>query len=77
LILRQAMVFALIGVVIGLAASFVATPFLADFLFGVKPHDVTTLAVVSAVLMGVAFLASYIPAHHATKIDPMRTLRHE
>jgi putative ABC transport system permease protein len=77
LILRQAMLFAGIGVAIGLAGSFVATPLLADFLYGVKPHDLMTLVIVSAVLMLVAFLASYIPARHATKIDPMRTLRHE
>jgi putative ABC transport system permease protein len=77
LILRQAMAFAGIGVVIGLAGSFIATPLLADFLYGVKPHDLATLAIVSAVLLIVAFFASYIPARHATRIDPMRTLRHE
>lgn len=77
LILRQAMVLALIGVAIGMAGAFVATPLLADLLYGVKPHDPTTLLMVSAVLMLVAFFASYIPARHATKIDPMRTLRHE
>jgi len=77
LILRQAMVFAGIGVAIGLAGSFLATPLLADFLYGVKPHDLTTLAIVSSVLLAVAFFASFVPARHATKIDPMRTLRHE
>jgi len=77
LILRQAMVFAGIGVAIGLAASFAATPLLADFLYGVKPHDLATLAMVSGVLLIVAFFASYVPARHATRIDPMKTLRHE
>ena len=77
LVLRQAMVLALIGVAIGLAGSFAATPLLADFLYGIKAHDVMTLALVSSILVAVTFLASYIPARHATRIDPMRTLRHE
>jgi len=77
LVLRQAMVLALIGVAIGLAGSFAATPLLADFLYGIKAHDVMTLALVSSILVAVTFLASYIPARHATRIDPMRTFRHE
>jgi putative ABC transport system permease protein len=77
LVLRQAMVLSLIGVVIGIAGSFVATPLLSRFLYGVKPHDVLTLVLVSSLLMAVTFVASYVPARRATKIDPMRTLRHE
>jgi putative ABC transport system permease protein len=77
LVLRQAMVLSLIGVAIGLAGSFAATPLLAEFLYGVKAYDVPTLVLVSSLLMAVTFAASYVPARHATKIDPMRTLRQE
>ena len=77
LVLRQAMLLSVIGVVIGIAGSFAATPLLADFLYGVKAHDMLTLALVSSLLMAVTFVASYVPARHATKIDPMRTLRRE
>lgn len=77
LVLRQAMVLSLIGVVIGVAGSLAATPLLAKFLYGVKAHDMLTLVLVSSLLMAVTFVASYVPARHATKIDPMRTLRHE
>jgi putative ABC transport system permease protein len=77
LVLRQAMVLALIGVGIGLTGSFAATPLLADFLYGVKSHDVMTLSLVSFILIAVTFLASYVPARHATRIDPMQSLRHE
>src|SRR5579872_1198797 len=77
LVLRQAMLLSLIGVAIGLAGSFAATPLLADFLYGVKSHDFLTLAMVSTLLVAVTFFASFVPARHATKIDPMRTLRHE
>jgi putative ABC transport system permease protein len=77
LVLRQVMVLSGIGVAIGLAGSFAATPLLADFLYGVKAHDLLTLVLVSSVLMAVTFLASYVPARSATKVDPMQTLRHE
>jgi len=77
LVLRQAMVLTLIGIGIGLAGSFAATPILADFLYGVKSHDMLTMILVSLLLMAVTFVASYVPARHATKIDPVRTLRHE
>jgi len=77
LVLRQAMVLSLIGVVIGVAGSLAATPLLAEFLYGVKAHDMLTIALVSSLLMAVTFVASYVPARHATKIDPMQTLRHE
>ena len=77
LVLRQAMVLALIGVGIGLAGSFAATPLLADFLYGIKSHDVLTLSLVSFIFIAVTLLASYVPARNATRIDPMRTLRHE
>jgi ABC-type antimicrobial peptide transport system permease subunit len=77
LVLRQAMVLSFIGIGIGVASSFAATPLLAEFLYGVKAHDMLTVVLVSLLLMAVTFIASYVPARHATKIDPMRTLRHE
>jgi predicted permease len=77
LILGQAMLFSSIGVMIGVAGSFAAVPLLARFLYGVGSHDVLTLVLVSSLLMAVTLLASYIPARHATHIDPMKTLRHD
>jgi predicted permease len=77
LVLREGLVLSLAGVVIGLAASFAATPLIANFLYGVKAHDPMTLAAVSIFLIGITILATYIPARRATKVDPMVTLRHE
>jgi putative ABC transport system permease protein len=77
LVLRQAMILSLLGVVIGGAASFLANPLLANYLYGVKPHDFLTLSLVSVLLIGVTLFASYVPAHRAARIDPMETLRHE
>jgi putative ABC transport system permease protein len=77
LVVGQAMALSSLGVVIGVAGSFAAAPLLARFLYGVKPHDVLTLVLVSSLLIAVTLFASYIPARHATEIDPMATLRHE
>jgi ABC-type lipoprotein release transport system permease subunit len=46
-------------------------------LYGVSPHDPLSLGVVAGVLTGVAFVASYLPARRASRIDPLTALRGE
>ena len=77
LILGQAMTLSFLGVMIGVAGPFAAAHSLARFLYGVRPHDVLTVVLVSSLLIAVTFFASYIPARQATEIDPMETLRRE
>ncbi|HLY60148.1 MAG TPA: ABC transporter permease [Terriglobia bacterium] len=67
----------IIGVAIGMAGSFAVTRFLSSLLYGVRPIDPVTFTSVGFILVGVALLASYIPAGRATKVDPMVALRHE
>jgi predicted permease len=67
----------LTGMAIGLAAAFVLTRVMATLLFGVSPTDPFTFVTISIVLIGVAVLASYIPALRATRVDPMFALRYE
>ena len=50
---------------------------LSSLLFGVKPTDPVTIAAVVALIAAVAFIACYLPAHSATRVDPMIVLRDE
>jgi predicted permease len=77
LILGQSLKLTLIGVAIGLAASWGLTRLLASVLYNVKPHDFFTLAGVSVLLSAVALFASYIPARRAMRVDPLEALRFE
>lgn len=77
LVLRQGVVLALAGVVIGLAISLVVARVIVSLLFDVKPTDWISFSVAALVLLGAAILASYIPARRATKVDPLVALRYE
>jgi predicted permease len=77
LILRQGIWKAGLGVVIGLAGSFLLSRYMTSLLFEVKPTDPAVFVVVSLVLIGVALLASWLPARRAAKIDPLVALRDE
>jgi len=77
MILNQGFRLALIGVGLGLAASFALTGLMTGLLFGVKPSDPQTFILVTAALLNVALAACWIPAHRATRVDPVVALRHE
>jgi len=77
MVVGEGLAMALIGVAIGLALSLALTRVLASFLFGVGPHDVATFTSVSVALVVATCVASYVPARRATRIDPIRALRHE
>jgi ABC-type antimicrobial peptide transport system permease subunit len=65
------------GVALGLPAGVGATRLLAGFLFGVSPTDPLTMTGVVTLLLGVALLASFLPARRATRVDPVIALRSE
>ena len=66
-----------IGVTIGFAASLVVARIAASQIWGVSPHDPTTLSIVVAVMVLVGLAACYVPARRATRVDPMLALRCE
>jgi ABC-type antimicrobial peptide transport system permease subunit len=67
----------LLGVAIGMVASFMATRYISGLLFSVPPHDAMTLVGVAAGLVVVSLCACYLPARRATLIDPIVALRDE
>ena len=77
LVLKEGMSLVGGGVAVGLIVAAAVTRLLASFLYGVNPLDAVTFVAIPMVLALVAFLASYLPARRAAKVDPMIALRYE
>ena len=67
----------LVGVILGVVGAVILGPAIESQLYGVKPRDAATLAVVALSLLAIAMLASYLPARRATRVDPLTALRAE
>jgi predicted permease len=77
LVVRQGMILALTGVVIGVAAAAAFTRLMQSLLFGITTTDLLTFTTIPVILLLTALAASYIPARRAARIDPMISLRSE
>src|SRR5262249_23898045 len=77
LVLRQGMSLAGIGAALGTAGALALGRFITSLLFGIDSSDPATLTAAALVLIGVAFLACFVPARRATKVDPLVALRSE
>ena len=77
LVVRQGIVLALVGAVIGSALAIGVTRYLSTLLFGVRPTDPITFGAVTLLLLVVALAACWIPARRAMRVDPMVALRYE
>jgi putative ABC transport system permease protein len=74
---REGLTLTAIGVACGLVAALALTRLMASLLFEVSPLDPATYGAVSAILVSAAMVASYVPAHRATMIEPVEALRVE
>jgi putative ABC transport system permease protein len=77
LVLGRGLLFAAIGIALGLAGAAAATRYLQAMLYGIKPLDTGTFVVVALAFAAVAGLASYLPARRATQVDRIVALRIE
>jgi predicted permease len=77
LVLRGGMALIGMGIALGLMGGLLATRLMSQMLFGIDAIDPLTYAGVAALLAGVAWAASSIPAHRATRVDPIEVLRHD
>jgi putative ABC transport system permease protein len=75
LVLGQGIALTVAGVAVGLAGAYFLTDLLAKLLFQVEPADATTFGAVAVVLLGVAWVASYLPARRAAQVDPVIAMR--
>ena len=78
LVLRQGLLLAVVGLVVGLAASVGAGALLrAAFPSGNNERDITALLIVIPIVLAVTFLAAYLPARRASRVNPVQALRYE
>jgi ABC-type antimicrobial peptide transport system permease subunit len=77
MILRESLLLAAAGVVIGMVAAAGLTRYVAAMLYGLKPYDPITITGTALVMLGVALFAAWWPARGASRVDPMAALRNE
>ena len=77
LVLREAVLLLTAGLIVGMALAAWAGQAAASLVYGIKPRDPLTLASAAALLVVVALIASYAPARHASRLQPMDALREE
>jgi ABC-type antimicrobial peptide transport system permease subunit len=77
LVLREGLLLAVVGLLLGVGGALWLTRFLRSLLFGVTATDPTTFLAVGSVVLGITIVACYVPARRAIKVDPLTALRAE
>jgi putative ABC transport system permease protein len=77
MVLGQGLMLGAVGVALGAGGALALTRYIRGLLFGISSFDPLTFVVMAAVLAAVTLAACWIPAHRATRVDPMIALRYE
>jgi predicted permease len=77
MVLGEALIMVTTGIVVGVATTLAAGQLIRTMLFGLAPTDIVTIAAAILIMLVVSILASYLPARHASRIDPMTALHYE
>ena len=77
MVLREVLLLTAVGLAISVPTALAASKLVESFLFGMKPNDPLALTGSVVTLVSAAILAGYLPARHASRIDPMIALRHD
>jgi len=75
LVMREVLLLAGAGIIVGLPAALAVTGLVASQLYGIRPNDPTTIALATAGIAAVAALSGFIPARRATRVDPIKAIR--
>jgi putative ABC transport system permease protein len=77
MVMRESLGVVMTGVAIGLPAALVAPRLISSMLFGLTPTDPLTIGMATVAMIGVTLVAAYLPAHRASRVEPMAALRYE
>jgi predicted permease len=77
IVVREALILALLGIIIGVPTALAASRLVAAMLYGLKPTDPVTILAAVGLMSAVAVLAGYLPARRASRVDPLVALRYE
>jgi ABC-type antimicrobial peptide transport system permease subunit len=75
MVVAQAMSLVMVGLILGLVGTFALTRWLGSLVSGLRPNDPVTFVITTLLLTTVGFIASYVPARRATKLNPSTVLR--
>ena len=77
MVLRESALVVILGLAVGIAAALGLSRFVRQFLFGLPANDPVTMVVAAATFSMVAFVAAFLPARRASRLDPMSALRRD
>jgi ABC-type antimicrobial peptide transport system permease subunit len=75
MVLKQSLVLVVTGLAVGIPAAIGGSRFVSSLLFDINPTSPLTLTVAAGIMLSVSLIAAFVPAHRASRVDPMVALR--